>query len=112
MACYQFPQTLSDAIPEVARLFSLQITSTNLARVDLNSSQVDIVVAASNNPHGLVQFAPPLVLEIQETSTVLTLPLQRTQGLVGSLQVNFSIIQSSAMTPEDFTVLNQSETCF
>lgn len=103
------PQTLSDSIAEVARLFSLQIAATNLAGVDVNSSRVDVIVTASDNPHGIVQFAPPLVREIQETQVVLLLPIQRTLGLVGTLTVSFSVTQTSATTPEDFIVLNQSE---
>ena len=102
-------QTLSDSIPEVARLFSFQITSTSFVRADINASDIDIFVAASDNPHGVVQFAPPLQVDTQEATTTLMLPLQRSFGLVGPLRVNFSVTPNTAQTPEDFNISSECE---
>ena len=102
-------QTLSDSIPEVARLFSFQITSTSFVRADINASDIDIFVAASDSPHGIVQFAPPLQVDTEEVTTTLMLPLQRSFGLVGALRVNFSVTPNTAQTPEDFNISSECE---
>lgn len=103
------PQTLSDSIPEVARLFSFRITSTNFVRVDINASDVDIFVTASDSPHGVVQFAPPFQVNTQEDTAILMLPLQRSFGVIGPLRVNFSVTPDTAQILEDFTVSSQCE---
>lgn len=97
-------QTLSDSIPEVARLFSLRITSASQARVNLNASQLNVTVAASDYPHGVVQFAQPVSINTSEADLSLTVPVVRNFGLVGGLRVNFTIVAISATTPDDFNV--------
>ena len=78
-------------------------------RVDVNASAVDIFVTASNNPHGVVQFAPPFQVDTQEDTATLMLPLQRSSGVVGPLRVNFSVTPNTAQTPEDFNIPTQCE---
>ena len=99
-------QTLSDQIPEVARLFTLAIISTTFASVDTNSSEVLVVVPASNNPHGLVQFdqVTSEVMVDEDVGTV-DLDLVRTQGVIGTLRVNFSVLLSSnSANSNDFRI--------
>ena len=73
-------------------------------------SQVDIVVRASDYPHGVVEFAQPSAVTTRETGLTLSLPVERHNGLVGDLMLNFYILQSSTATsPEDYVFLNQSE---
>lgn len=98
-------QTLADQTPEVARLFSLRIVSTSFASIDANTSEVLVVVPASDNPHGLVEFDQLTTgdVELSEDVGTMVLDLRRTQGVIGTLRVNFSVILISA-TSEDFTV--------
>jgi len=93
----------------VARLFSFRITSTSFVRADINASDIDIFVAASDSPHGVVQFAPPLQVDTEEVTTTLMLPLRRSFGLVGPLRVNFSVNPNTAQTPEDFNISSECE---
>ena len=102
-------QTKPNDIPETARLFSLEIVSTGLASVDTNSSQVDIIVTASDDPHGVVEFGEPSTVTTDESDTTISIPIERNSGLVGDLRVNFSILSSSTATnSEDYTLHNQS----
>ena len=97
-------QTLADQTPEVARLFSLTIVSTSFASIDANASEVLVVVPASDNPHGLVEFdLTTSEVQLSEDVGTMALDLRRTQGVIGILRVNFSVILISA-TSEDFTV--------
>ena len=64
-------------------------------------------MTASDSPHGIVEFAQPLVIETEEIQTMLAFTVQRNFGLVGTLRVEFSVIPDTAITPEDFNVLSQ-----
>lgn len=101
------PKTLADDRAEVARRFSLQLISANQARVNFNSSEVDVIVAASDNPHGVVEFAQSGFTETDEVDATIMIPLQRNMGLIGLLRVNFSVTPSTAVTPDDFVVSSQ-----
>ena len=101
-------QTLSDQLSEEARLFSMQIISSTIARVDINASEVGVIVAASNDPHGVVEFAPLSDVSVEETSTTVSLSLSRIQGSSGTLQVNFSVVPTSA-DGNDFNIPSRCE---
>lgn len=93
----------------MARLFTLQIISTGQATVNESFSQVDIILKASDDPHGVVEFGQPSAAETEERATTVSIPVVRDNGLVGDLRVNFSISTSSTATsPEDYTLQNQS----
>lgn len=97
-------QTLADQTPEVARLFSLRIVSTSFASIDANASEVLVVVPASDNPHGLVEFDLTTgEVQLSEEAGTMALDIRRTQGVIGTLRVNFSVILISA-TSEDFII--------
>ena len=86
-------------------MFSMKLVSSNLASINQNSSEVDIFVAASDGPHGVVQFSEPLAVLTEEGVGTLFLPLQRTLGLVGSVRVNFTVVPgSSSALVEDFSL--------
>ena len=98
-------QSLTDQTPEVARQFTLAIVSTTFASVDTNSSEVLVIVPASNNPHGLVQFDQVTSeVMVNEDVGMVVLDLVRTQGVIGTLRVNFSVLLSSASS-NDFAIL-------
>ena len=65
---------------------------------------VSVIVAASDDPHGVVQFAPPLVKSLPEDSGVVNVMLQRSGGLVGTLLVNFTAEDRDAFSPSDYTI--------
>ena len=73
---------------------------------------MDVIVRASDDPHGVVEFTQPSAVVTPETGLTLSVPIERLKGLVGDLVLNFIILQSStASSPEDFILLNHSE-CF
>ena len=74
-----------------------------------NASQVDIIVAASDDPHGVVEFGQPSALVVEEADISVSVPIERHNGLVGDLRAIFSILASSTATrSEDYTLHNQS----
>ena len=74
-----------------------------------SSSQVNVIVSASDDPHGVVEFGQPSTLTIEEADMTISVPIERHNGLVGDLRTNFSIVASSTATsPEDYTIHNQS----
>ena len=73
-------------------------------------TQVDIIVTASDDPHGVVEFAEPSVVMIEEASVTLSVSIERNNGIIGTLRTSFSILASSTATNfEDYTIHNQSE---
>ena len=67
-------------------------------------------MTASDDPHGVVEFAQPSAIMIQESSFTLSIPIERLGGIVGDIRANFSVLLSSTATSlEDYTIHNQSE---
>ncbi len=97
-------QTLSDEIPEVRRSFSLQILSTSIARIDLNATAVEIIIPASNNPHGTVQFASSALISTSEETGSVNIGVVRSGGLNGYIRINFTITLGSANST-DFNII-------
>ena len=100
-------QTLSDTTPEVARLFSLDIVSASLASIDVNSTHIDLIVAASDDPHGVIQFSVG-ALSVVEGEASVPVTVVRGDGLVGDVQVNFDLQLGSA-DQNDFSISSQCE---
>ena len=90
-----FFQTLSDNIPEVQRSYFLQVVSATVARIDVTATDVEIIVRASNNPHGTVEFSSAAITTSEGAGNV-QITVVRQQGLVGALQVNVSVLPMSA----------------
>lgn len=99
-------QTLSDDIPEVQKSYFLQVVSSTLARVDATATDVEIIVRASDNPHGTVEFSSAAVTTSEGAGPV-QLTVVRLQGLVGALQVNITVLPMSA----DATDYNFTASC-
>ncbi len=95
-------QVLPDATPEVARLFSLDIVSASLASIDVNSTHIDLIVAASDTPHGVIQFASGAV-SVMESEANVPVTIVRGAGLVGDVRVNFDLQLGSA-DENDFNI--------
>ena len=90
-------QTLSDDIPETTRSFTLQVVSVTVARVDVSATRVEIVVPASNNPHGSVELSSTESVLVAEGMDTVQLSVVRSGGLIGALLVNFTILPNSAL---------------
>ena len=93
----------------MARQYTFQLVSAGEATIDATRSQLTVVVAASDSPHGIVNFLPPLSRTVSEDAGSMAITVLRSNGLVGELAVNISVLLSSAETPEDFTVSNNSK---
>ena len=73
---------------------------------------MDIIVTASDDPHGVVEFGQPSTVTVAESSLTLFIPVERHNGLVGDLYVNLYILHSfTAVNNEDFILLNHSKKC-
>ncbi len=95
-------QILPDATPEVARLFSLDLVSASLANIDVNSTHIDLIVTASDNPHGVIQFASG-ALSVTEGEASVPVTVVRRMGLVGDVRVNLEL-QLGSTDENDFNI--------
>ena len=77
--------------------------SLTLARLDVNASSVEVIVPASNNPHGSVQFASSNPVVTSEGAMPVQLNLVRTNGLIGALRINYAVLPDSA-SEMDFSI--------
>ena len=64
---------------------------------------------ASDNPHGRVQFDGTLQVPVEENVGVVNIPVEREFGSVGTLRVNFTSIDSTAVRTEDYSIQSYSE---
>ena len=80
----------------MSRSFTLQVESITLARLDLNASSVQVLVPASNNPHGSVQYVSSNPVVTSEGAMPLQLNIIRMDGLIGTLRINVTAIPDSA----------------
>ena len=71
-----------------------------------------VIVAASDDPHGVVQFATPLVKSLPEDSGTVDVMLLRSGGLVGTLLVNFTAEDRDAFSPNDYTLSSNCQSTF
>jgi len=99
---------LQDSNPEIARQYTLALVSSLQGRLALNESEVEVIVASSDYPHGVVQFQAPAFRETQEGSGVITIPVLRNAGIIGTLIVNYSVETMSAVAGNDYL---STETC-
>lgn len=91
----------------MARLFSLDIVSASLASIDVNSTHIDLIVAASDDPHGVIQFSVG-ALSVVEGEASVPVTVVRGDGLVGDVRVNFDLQLGSA-DQNDFNISSQCE---
>ena len=64
---------------------------------------------ASDYPHGRVQFDGTLQVPVEENAGVVNIPVEREFGSVGTLRVNFTSIDSTAVRTEDYSIQSYSE---
>lgn len=82
--------------------------SVTLARVDVNATAVEIIVPASNNPFGTVEFASSDPITAPEGGGPVQVNVARSGGLIGALRVNFTAILNSA-NDADFRIEDSCE---
>lgn len=111
LICPTHSQTTQDTIPEVARQYTLQLVSAGEATIDAARSRLTVVMASSDNPHGIVSFLPPLMKSVSEDMTPVITTVIRSGGLVGELVVNISVLGDGASLGSDFMVYNYCECC-
>lgn len=102
-------QTTQDTIPEVARQYTLRLVSAGEATINTSNSQLTVIMASSDNPHGIVNFLPPLMRTVSEDAVSATITILRSGGTVGELVVNITVHDSGAVMPNDYTIPNNSE---
>ena len=78
------------------------------APLDINATTVEVIIASSDYPHGVVQFQTPLSRQTQEGSGVISIPVHRLAGPSGNIRVNYSLNPLSAAAGSDYTT---SESC-
>lgn len=95
-------QTLQDSNPEIARRYTLSLVASQQATLAPNATEVEVIVASSDFPHGVIQFQTPLSRDTQEGSGVISIPVQRIAGLSGEIRVNYSVNPLSAVAGSDY----------
>ena len=68
---------------------------------------MEIIIRASNNPHGTVMLSSSIPITTSEGAVPIQLNIIRLDGLIGDLLVNFTTVPSSA-DQMDFSI---SESC-
>ena len=84
--------------------------SVTQARVNINATEVEVIIPASNNPYGTVELSSEPITAAEGSGTV-RVPVIRTGGLIGALQVNFTAILDSANST-DFRIGDLCKHCF
>ena len=87
----------------MSRNYTLQVESLTVARLDVNASSVEVIVPASNNPHGSVQFISSAPITASEGGLPVQLDISRVDGLIGALRVHFTATPDSA-NAMDFSI--------
>ena len=70
---------------------------------------MEVIIASSDYPHGVIQFQTPLSRDAQEGSGVLSILVQRIAGLSGEIRVNYSLNPLSAVAGSDYTSTQSCE---
>ncbi|KAI6651563.1 G protein coupled receptor 98-like protein isoform X1 [Oopsacas minuta] len=101
-------QTITDNIPEVAQIFTLELLSASIAGsnempvIDAGADEATLVVAASDQPHGRIVFQSPVTSSYQESDGIALIAVFRELGTVGSILVNFTVSTSTSVIGQDF----------
>eukprot|EP00118_Oscarella_pearsei_P022727 m.265821 g.265821 ORF g.265821 m.265821 type:complete len:6112 (+) comp40493_c2_seq23:779-19114(+) len=93
-----------DSTPELSRTFTLNLERVlGGARLDTDPEALSatLLVAASDNPHGIVQFSSPFTRTVSEGIGRVTLGLTRLFGSFGTLRVNFTTNGSQPIMATD-----------
>jgi len=80
----------------------LSLVASQQAPLAPNATEVEVIVASSDYPHGVVQFQTPLSRQTQEGSSILSILVQRNAGLSGDIRVNYSVEPLSAAAGSDY----------
>ncbi|XP_071965307.1 adhesion G-protein coupled receptor V1-like isoform X2 [Antedon mediterranea] len=98
-------QTLDDNLPELKQVYTLRLSSVvGGATIDSsnNADRASITVVASDNPHGVFEFAGQQEVLVSEDSLQLSLEVVRNAGSIGVVHVVYTTIQGTASEIEDF----------
>ena len=98
-------------MPEESKKYQLYLErATGGAELDIPANtKVEITVAASDNPYGMVQFVDSLPLNVTENAGHINISATRTGGLIGRLQVMFTTTNAGAVPGVDFMPTSGSE---
>ncbi len=67
---FHFIQTRDDNLPEQKQVYTLELTSADSgATINNNARSAQILVVASDYPHGLFEFEYPAEVTVEEDST-------------------------------------------
>lgn len=96
-------EVLTDATPEISELYNVNILSVQTLSADIDrsgaatidpvSSTATVTIAASNNPHGIVEFHINSLNVTTDESAMLYLTIIREFGSIG----NYSYFYVSVM---------------
>ncbi|XP_072038274.1 adhesion G-protein coupled receptor V1-like [Amphiura filiformis] len=99
-------QTLDDQVPELPTTYTLQLSSvTGGASIDPNPdvNRASVTVVASDNPHGIFEFAGMAQVTVNEDRGQVRLPVFRNAGILGDVRVSYTTIPDSALQDLDYT---------
>uniref|UniRef100_A0A3Q3W600 Adhesion G-protein coupled receptor V1 n=1 Tax=Mola mola TaxID=94237 RepID=A0A3Q3W600_MOLML len=96
-------KVLDDDIPEEHYEYQLTLTSaTSGLEISPSAKHVNIIMAASDHPHGLFSFSQQQISVIEEEGLV-NVAVNRSTGSVGSVWVTYQTSGSTAVSGVDFT---------
>ncbi|XP_070543508.1 adhesion G-protein coupled receptor V1-like isoform X2 [Ptychodera flava] len=94
-------QILSDAIPELDEIFTVELTNPSNGRLGETSNLVaTVTVAANDDPYGSFVFSPmsrPVITE--EGNRNVTLKILREYGKVGAVRVEYATLNQGETLP-------------
>lgn len=93
----------------MARRYTLSLVASEQAPLDHNATEVEVIVASSDYPHGVIQFQAPPSRQTQEGSGVIAIPVQRVAGVSGEVRVNYSVSPLSAVAGSDYNSTGSCE---
>lgn len=99
---------MNDAKPEESKNYQIYLErTTGGAELDVPAStKSNIIVAASDNPYGTVQFASPLKVNVSEDIGMVNASLVRSGGSIGQLRILFATTNVTATPGLDFAPAN------
>ena len=103
-----YPQTIQDTNPEVAKRYTLSLVAAGDANINSSSSDLIIIIPASDNVHGSVGFSPTSSSSNEDVDSI-DITILRSGGLEGDLLINFTVSDGGAASPSDYQINSSCE---